>query len=154
VQLLVVAVELGAGRIGVVGNSLAVVVDSLAAGVDTLRIEELGDIEAVLDSLCFQRVGTEAVQAAQGSLGLQWELLVVVQQAVLPEEGSQYRAVGLVEVAEVELLVEKPDCMQRMPVVDLAEVVGAALLEEELDYMECRQVAEQAAEVAVERNQL
>jgi hypothetical protein len=59
---------------------------------------------------------------------------------------SHYRAVGLVEVAEVELLVEKLDCMQRMPVVDLAEVVGAELLEEELDCMECRQVAEAAVE--------
>jgi hypothetical protein len=75
---------------------------------------------------------------------------VVVQQAALLEEGSQYRAVGLAGVAEVELLVERLDCMQRMQVVDLAGVVEAGLLEEEWDCMECRRVAEQAAEVAVE----
>jgi hypothetical protein len=134
VQLPVVAGELGAGRIGVEGGSLAVVVGSLVAGVrigaageDTPHIEGLGDIEVVLDSLCFQLVGIEVVQAVLGSLGLQWELLVVVQQAGLLEEGSQYRAVGLAGVAE------------------------AGLLEEEWDCMACRQAAEQAAEVAVER---
>jgi hypothetical protein len=75
---------------------------------------------------------------------------VVVQQAALLEEGSRYRAVGLAGVAEVELLVERLDCMRRMQVVDLAGVVEAGLLEEEWDCMECRQVVEQAAEVAVE----
>jgi len=117
-----VAVELGVDRIGVEGSSLAVVVGSLVAGVrigvvgeDRLRIEERGDIEAV--------------QAVQGSLVLQLELPAVVQQAALPEEGSRYRAVGLAGVAEVELLVEKLDCMQR--IVDLAGAVEAGLLEEE-----------------------
>ena len=146
-QLPAVVGELEAGRIGVVGDILVAGVRIGAVGEDRLHIEELVDIGAAQNSLCFQWVGTEAVQAVQGSLGLQWELPVVVQQAAQLEEGSHYRAVGLVEVAEVELLVEKLDCMQRMPVVDLAEVVGAELLEEELDCMECRQVAE----VAVER---
>jgi hypothetical protein len=161
VQLPVVAVELGVGRIEVEGSSLAAVGDNLVAGVrigavgvDKLHIEGRGDIEAVLDSLCFQRVGTEVVQVVQGSLGLQWELPVVVQRAALLEEGLHHRVVGLAGVAEVELLVEKLDCMQRMQVVDLAGVVEAGLLEEEWDCTEYRLVVEQAAEVAVERNQL
>jgi hypothetical protein len=151
VQLLVVVVELGAGRIGVVGDILVAGVRIGAVGEDRLHIEELGDIGAAQDSLCFQWVGTEAVQAVQGSLGLPWELPVVAQQAALLEEGLQYRAVGLAGVAEVELLVEKPGCMQRMQVVDLAGVVEAGLPEEEWDCMEYTRVVEQAAEVAVER---
>jgi hypothetical protein len=159
VQLPVVAVELGAGRIGVEGSSWAVGVGSRVAGVrtgavgeDKLHIEERGGIGAGLDSLCSQWwVGIEVVRAVQGSLGLQWELLVVVQLAALLEEGSHHRVVGLAGVAAVELLVEKLDYMQCMQVVGLAGAVGAGLLEEEWDCMECRQVAEQAAEVAVER---
>jgi len=151
VQLLVVVVELGAGRIGVVGDILVAGVRIGAVGEDRLHIEELGDIGAAQDSLCFQWVGTEVVQAVQGSLGLPWELPVVAQQAALLEEGSQHRAVGLAGVAEVELLVEKPGCMQRMQVVDLAGVVEAGLPEEEWDCMEYTRVVEQAAEVAVER---
>jgi hypothetical protein len=160
VQLPAVAGELGAGRIGVEGSSLAVGVGSQVAGVrigavgeDRLRIEELGGIEAGLGSLYFrfQWVGIEVVRAVQGSLGLQLELPVVVQQAGLLEEESHHRAVGLAGVAEVELLVEKLDCMQRMLVVDLAGVVEPGMLEEEWDCMEYRLVVEQAAEVAVER---
>jgi hypothetical protein len=111
VQLPVVAVELEVGRIGVVGGILVAGARIGAVGEDRLHIEELGDIGAAQDSLCFQGVDTVAVQAVRGSLGLRWELPVVVQQAAQREEGSQYRAVGLVEVAEVELLVEKLDCM-------------------------------------------